>query len=108
MVDIVTRACPQAEVMQPDSLLHEALAGMFRVARLDTDRGTRSDAIEKPVAVEHDFHSELGQQLAVKLACFREAAHGQDDMRHAVDVDRHGSVDPVIGGAAFNKVPSRK
>ena len=78
-------------MVEADALLHEALARQSRVTRLYADRGPSADAIEELVAVVDDLHAEFGQQPAVELAGDLEAAHGQDDVGHAVYVDRHWS-----------------
>src|SRR5215475_6634153 len=78
-------------MVQSDPLLHEALAGQLRIRWLDADRGSRADAVEKPVIVRHHLHPELAQETTVKLAGSREVAHRQDHMRHSVDFNGHRS-----------------
>src|SRR5690348_17201734 len=77
--------------MQAHPLLHEALYGESRVTWLDADRGSGANAVEKSVAVMNYLHPEFREQLAVEGARRIELAHGQDDVRHAIDLDCHRS-----------------
>src|SRR4030081_2194055 len=78
-------------MVNPDTLLHEALAGQGGVTWLDANRGSRADAVEQLIAVVDRLHAELGQQLAIELASDLEAADRQDHVSHAVDFDGHWS-----------------
>src|SRR5713101_8671914 len=47
LVDIAMLARPQAYMMKPDAILHEAFAGMARIAAHDADRRAAAHAIER-------------------------------------------------------------
>src|SRR5713101_4407016 len=76
-------------MVQANSLLYETVPGQRRIAWLDADGGAGADAIEELVAVVDHLHAEFRQQLAIELAGDLEAAHGQDDVSHAIYFDGH-------------------
>ena len=73
--------------MQPDAALHKALAAICLVTALDTERRAATNPIGETVALEDLLHAEERHQSAIEAQRCIEARHGQDDMRHAVDVD---------------------
>ena len=76
-IDVGPLACPEAEVVQADTSLHEALAAYAASRRRDAERGATADAVEELVDVEHRLQAEERQQLAVESARRGEVAHGE-------------------------------
>ena len=76
--------------MQSDTLLDEGFALILLGTGLDADRRSSAYAVVEALAIEHRRHAKPRQQLAVEGARKVEPADGQDDVRHAVDLDRHG------------------
>src|SRR5947208_1808390 len=76
-------------MVQANSLLYETVPGQRRIAWLDADGGSRADTIEELIAVVDHLHAEFWEQLAVEFAGDLEAAHGQDDVSHAIYFDGH-------------------
>src|SRR6202012_5891567 len=63
LVDIGAFAGAKAEMMQPDALLVEGGAGVFRRRRAYADRGASADAVIIGVGVDDRRHAEERQQF---------------------------------------------
>src|SRR5262249_42773558 len=66
LVEILAAATAEADMMQPDAALVEALARMFRIARADADRRPPADEVEKFLSVEDLRQSQKGKQRLVE------------------------------------------
>src|SRR5216683_3519274 len=104
LVDILARACAEAEVMQADPVLHERRAGVLAGAALDAERGAAADVIEEVVAVIDLLHAEEGQQLGIKGARLLPVADRQDDVRHTVHFDHAFSLPSPRSGEVARRV----
>src|SRR5215472_768864 len=83
-MDILARACAQAQVVQSDSALNEALA---RICWLDADSSAPAYTIEQLVGIADRRHAQGREQSFVELTRGTKVAHAQYDMRHAVNLD---------------------
>src|SRR5258707_14986509 len=98
-VHVFARTSSQAEMVQANSALQEAVAVMRRTGRLDADSCPSAYAIEQLVSIADRCHAQSGQEPAVESPRRRKLTHGQYDMRHAVDPNRglscgHGHPSP--------------
>src|SRR5262245_22905101 len=87
-VHVFARTGSQAEMVQANPALHEAVPVMRRTGWLDADRCPSAYAIEQLVSIADRCHAQSGQEPAVESPRRRKLTDGQDDMRHAVDPDR--------------------
>jgi hypothetical protein len=87
-VHVFTRTSPQAEMVQANPALQEAVAVVRRTGWLDADSCPSAYAIEQLVSIADRCHAQSGQEPAVESPRRRKLTHGQYDMRHAVDPDR--------------------
>src|SRR5262249_49666671 len=83
-MDILARACAQAQVVQSDPALNEALA---RICWLDADSSAPAYTIEQLVGIADRRHAQGREQSFVELTRGTKVAHAQYDMRHAVNLD---------------------
>src|SRR5215467_13966228 len=83
-MDILARACAQAQVVQPDPALDEALAS---ICWLDADSSAPAYTIEQLVGIADRRHAQGREQSFVELTRGTKVAHAQYDMRHAVNLD---------------------
>jgi hypothetical protein len=93
-VDIATLASAEAEVMQADALLDEALAAMFRRRGGNADRRAPADAVQVALELHHRLQAEEIEQRLVEGEAGVVVADGQEDVCDTVDLHR-GSVLPA-------------
>src|ERR1700733_13632675 len=94
-------------MVKPDAVLLETLTLMLLRTSLYTKRCAAADVIDKIVAVVDFLHAEKRQKLAVEYARCVEIARCQDDVRHAVDLDRHICLRCVLASPQSNENPER-
>src|SRR5262249_36552250 len=87
-VDVFARTSSEAEMVQANPALQEAVAVMRRTGWLDADSRPSAYAIEQLVSIADRCHAQSGHAPAVKSPRRRKLTHGKYDMRHAVDPDR--------------------
>ena len=87
-IDVVAAACPEADVVQAGSGLVEALGGMGRLSRPDSEGRPISDAVVATFAIEDRLHPEEGQQLGLEAARAGKMARGQENMGNPIDLQR--------------------
>src|SRR6516225_6001822 len=83
-MDILARACAQAQVVQSDPALNEALA---RICWLDADSSAPAYTVEQLVGVADRRHAQGREQSFVEPTRGTKVAYAQYDMRHAVNLD---------------------
>src|SRR5215475_7750501 len=96
-VHVFARTSSQAEMVQANPALQEAVAVMRRTGWLDADSCPSAYAIEQLVSIADRCHAQSRQEPAVESPRRRKLTDGQYDVRHAVDPDRglsscHGHV----------------
>ena len=87
-VHVFARTSSQAEMVQANPALQEAVAVMRRTGWLDADSRPSAYAIEQLVSIAARCHAQSGQEPALKNPRRRKLTHGKYDMRHAVDPNR--------------------
>src|SRR5215472_3513080 len=87
-VHVFARTGSQAEMVQANPALQEAVAAMRRTGWLDANSRPSAYAIEQLVSIADRCHAQSGQEPAVESPRRRKLTHGQYDMRHAVDPNR--------------------
>src|SRR5262245_21953205 len=85
-VDVLAGARAEADVVEPDASLVEALAGVLRRGRAQAEGRAAADAVVEAVRVEHGLHAEEGQELRVEVPGAGEVARGDEEVRDAVDL----------------------
>jgi hypothetical protein len=85
-VDVGALARAEAEMMETDAELREALAPERVLALHDADGGASADAVQHAVRVDHRVEAEERQQLRVEGPAGREVAHREERVRDAVDL----------------------
>src|SRR5262245_21019042 len=83
-VHVFARTSSQAEMVQANPALQEAVAVMCRTGWLDADSCPSAYAIEQLVSIADWCHAQSGQEPAVESPRRRKLTHGQYEMRHAV------------------------
>lgn len=93
-INILARAQAEAEMVQANAPLIEAVVFVCRLGLADQDARTPANAIEDAGVVVLDRHAErLVQQTVIKCAASRDAPHGQLNMGNTVRID-HGDKSP--------------
>jgi|SRR2546421_9643392 len=87
-VHVFARTSSQAQMVQANPALQEAVAIMRGTGWLNADSCPSAYAIEQLVSIADRYHAQSGQEPAVESPRHRKLTHGQYDMRHAVDRDR--------------------
>jgi hypothetical protein len=98
-VDVVPRAGAEADVMQTDALLHEALALVLGCWLRYQNAGAAADAVVAVFVVEHLPQAEEGQELHVEGARDVVAAGCDLDMGDAVDLDHVQALNALPAGS---------
>src|SRR5262245_41508931 len=104
-VHVFARTGSEAEMVQANPALQEAVAVIRRTGWLNADSCPSAYAIEQLVSIADRCHAQSGQEPAVESPRRRKSTDGQDDMRDAVDSDRglgRGHGQPPIRGASFD------
>src|SRR5262249_15763415 len=115
-VHVFARTGSEAEMVQANPALQEAVAVIRRTGWLNADSCPSAYAIEQPVSTADRCHAQSGQGPAVESPRRRKLTHGQYDMRHAVDSNRglsscHGHPAPpssVMNSRRFIRISRRR
>src|SRR5437867_8381236 len=83
-VDVGPLAGAEADVMQADPRLDEALAPVALLRLHDPDRRAPADAVEHAVRLDDRPETEEAEQLLVEGQAGVEVAHGEHHVRDAV------------------------
>src|SRR5262245_51160381 len=87
-IDVGPLARPEADVVEPDAELGEALVPVAVLRPDDAEGGAAADAVEHPVRVDDGAEAEEAEQALVERKARVEVADGEEDVRDAVDL--HG------------------
>src|SRR5262249_60164558 len=87
-VHVFARTRSEAEMVQANPALQEAVAVMRRTGWLDADSRPSAYAIEQLVSIADRCHAQSGQEPAVESPRRRKLTHGKNDSRHAADPKR--------------------
>src|SRR6476646_10973998 len=105
-IHVFARTGAQAEMVQANPALHEAVTVTRRPGWLDADRCPSAYAIEQLVSIADRRHVQGGQEPAIESPRRRKLTHGQHDMRHAVDPDRGLSCGHGHPSHAWHAIPT--
>jgi hypothetical protein len=75
--------------MKPHALLNKTLIGIRWIAWLNANRRPATDAVEEIITVKYHLHAEAWQEFAIEHTAKFEAADGQHDVSHSIDLDCH-------------------
>src|SRR5262245_42822929 len=85
-VDVLAGARAEADVVEPDAALVEALAGVLRRGGAQAEGRPPADAVVEALRVEDRLHAEEGQELRVEVPGAGEVARGDEEVRDRVDL----------------------